>query len=123
MTEVDDYVELISACLFCCLRVLCARCSCLLVISACLASSFVCFSPLFSALCPTHPPTNPPPLPPTQGIGDPDLIEIKGVTFCGKSPISTLRMEHVPWHVEVRRFAQAIADRTNGKGIEGLYVL
>lgn len=52
--------------------------------------------------------------PTTTGIGDPDLIEIKGVTFCGKSPISTLRMEHVPWHVEVRKFAQAIADRTNG---------
>ncbi|EWM23555.1 flavodoxin family protein [Nannochloropsis gaditana] len=49
------------------------------------------------------------------GMGKPDLIEIKGVTYCGKSAISTLRMEeNVPWHHEVRAFAQAIADRTEG---------
>ncbi|EWM23554.1 flavodoxin family protein [Nannochloropsis gaditana] len=50
------------------------------------------------------------------GMGKPDLIEIKGVTYCGKSAISTLRMEeNVPWHHEVRAFAQAIADRTEGE--------
>ncbi|GAB5033732.1 trna wybutosine-synthesizing protein 1 homolog [Nannochloropsis oceanica] len=49
------------------------------------------------------------------GMGEPDLIEIKGVTFCGKSALSTLRMEeNVPWHHEVRAFAQAISDRTSG---------
>jgi wyosine [tRNA(Phe)-imidazoG37] synthetase (radical SAM superfamily) len=37
------------------------------------------------------------------GIGEPDLIEIKGVTFCGKSDASSLRMENVPWHHEVRK--------------------
>jgi tRNA wybutosine-synthesizing protein 1 len=34
-------------------------------------------------------------------IGEPDLIEIKGVTFCGKSDASNLRMDNVPWHHEV----------------------
>lgn len=38
-----------------------------------------------------------------SGIGEPDLIEIKGVTFCGKSDASSLRMENVPWHHEVRK--------------------
>lgn len=37
------------------------------------------------------------------GIGEPDLIEIKGVTFCGKSDASSLRMDNVPWHHEVRK--------------------
>jgi tRNA wybutosine-synthesizing protein 1 len=40
----------------------------------------------------------------------PDLIEIKGVTFCGDSKASDLTMEHVPFHEEVRAFAVAIAD-------------
>eukprot|EP00595_Chromulina_sp_UTEXLB2642_P000478 CAMPEP_0196761188 /NCGR_PEP_ID=MMETSP1095-20130614/354_1 /TAXON_ID=96789 ORGANISM="Chromulina nebulosa, Strain UTEXLB2642" /NCGR_SAMPLE_ID=MMETSP1095 /ASSEMBLY_ACC=CAM_ASM_000446 /LENGTH=487 /DNA_ID=CAMNT_0042110411 /DNA_START=329 /DNA_END=1789 /DNA_ORIENTATION=- len=29
--------------------------------------------------------------------GQPDFIEIKGVTYCGKSDASTLTMENVPW--------------------------
>jgi len=30
--------------------------------------------------------------------GLPDFIEIKAVTYCGKSDASSLTMENVPWH-------------------------
>jgi tRNA wybutosine-synthesizing protein 1 len=40
--------------------------------------------------------------------GTPDLIEIKAVTFCGSSKASTLSMQNVPWHDEVRAYALAI---------------
>ena len=33
--------------------------------------------------------------------GTPDFIEIKSVTYCGKSDASSLTMENVPWHTEV----------------------
>ncbi|ODM90500.1 S-adenosyl-L-methionine-dependent tRNA 4-demethylwyosine synthase, partial [Orchesella cincta] len=33
-------------------------------------------------------------------LGNPDFIEIKGVTYCGTSKASTLTMENVPWHEE-----------------------
>ena len=48
-------------------------------------------------------------------LGQPDFIEIKGVTFSGKSDANPLTMHNVPWHHEVRAFAQAIAQRTNGR--------
>uniref|UniRef100_A0A7S2QDT2 tRNA 4-demethylwyosine synthase (AdoMet-dependent) n=1 Tax=Zooxanthella nutricula TaxID=1333877 RepID=A0A7S2QDT2_9DINO len=41
-------------------------------------------------------------------LGDPDLIEIKSVTFCGESKASSLTMGNVPWHEEVRLFAERI---------------
>jgi len=50
-------------------------------------------------------------------IGQPDLIEIKGVTFCGTSKASTLTMENVPWHTEVVRFVSDLVDRLPGYGI------
>ena len=37
------------------------------------------------------------------GIGKPDFIEVKGVTYCGTSKASTLTMDNVPYHEEVRR--------------------
>lgn len=40
----------------------------------------------------------------------PDFIEIKAVTYCGKSAGSDLTMQNVPWHEEVRSFAAAILD-------------
>ncbi|XP_074643104.1 S-adenosyl-L-methionine-dependent tRNA 4-demethylwyosine synthase TYW1-like [Tubulanus polymorphus] len=43
-------------------------------------------------------------------IGNPDLIEIKGVTFCGDSKASSLTMQNVPWHEEVISFVQQLAD-------------
>jgi len=47
-------------------------------------------------------------------IGQPDLIEIKGVTFCGSSKASSLTMENVPWHSEVVRFVADLTQRLTG---------
>ena len=41
--------------------------------------------------------------------GQPDFIEIKAVTYCGKSDASSLTMKNVPWHHEVCAYAEAIA--------------
>jgi len=41
-------------------------------------------------------------------LGEPDLIEIKSVTFCGESKASSLNMESVPWHEEVKAFTEAM---------------
>jgi len=53
----------------------------------------------------------------------PDLVEIKGVTFCGKSEASDLRMSDVPWHHEVRAFAEQLCARvhelSDEEGFEG----
>ncbi|XP_072032877.1 S-adenosyl-L-methionine-dependent tRNA 4-demethylwyosine synthase TYW1-like [Amphiura filiformis] len=43
-------------------------------------------------------------------LGKPDLIEIKGVTYCGESKASTLTMANVPWHEEVVSFVQKLVD-------------
>ncbi len=48
-------------------------------------------------------------------IGEPDLIEIKAVTYCGKSDGSSLTMENVPWHDEVRSYAEAICAAVGGQ--------
>lgn len=37
-------------------------------------------------------------------LGNPDFIEVKGVTYCGESSASSLTMANVPWHEEVVRF-------------------
>ncbi len=49
----------------------------------------------------------------------PDFIEIKAVTYCGKSDGSSLTMENVPWHKEVCAYCEAIADRlaVGGKSV------
>lgn len=43
-------------------------------------------------------------------LGQPDFIEVKGVTYCGESSASTLTMANVPWHQEVVAFVQQLAD-------------
>lgn len=48
-------------------------------------------------------------------IGKPEFIEIKGVTYCGKSDMSTLTMANVPWHTEVRTYCEELVNRTNGE--------
>mmetsp|Transcript_47801 Transcript_47801/g.108475 ORF Transcript_47801/g.108475 Transcript_47801/m.108475 type:complete len:341 (+) Transcript_47801:118-1140(+) len=53
-------------------------------------------------------------------IGEPDLIEIKAVTYCGTSDASDLTMENVPWHHEVVAFARAICDHPSTGGKYGL---
>lgn len=40
--------------------------------------------------------------------GTPDFIEIKGVTYCGKSDASSLTMQNVPWHTEVCSYAEQL---------------
>jgi len=47
-------------------------------------------------------------------LGQPDFIELKGVTYCGTSTASKLSMSNVPWHSDVVRFSKALADYLNG---------
>ncbi|KAI3737012.1 hypothetical protein L2E82_27005 [Cichorium intybus] len=47
-------------------------------------------------------------------IGNPDFVEIKGVTYCGTSATSKLTMENVPWHADVKAFSEALAQKSNG---------
>jgi tRNA wybutosine-synthesizing protein 1 len=47
--------------------------------------------------------------------GQPQFIEVKGVTYCGTSPGSTLTMANVPWHAEVASYCEKLAARTGGK--------
>ncbi|XP_078479254.1 S-adenosyl-L-methionine-dependent tRNA 4-demethylwyosine synthase TYW1-like, partial [Lampetra planeri] len=42
-------------------------------------------------------------------LGNPDFIEVKGVTYCGESSASSLTMANVPWHEEVVGFVQQLA--------------
>lgn len=46
-------------------------------------------------------------------MGKPDFIEIKAVTYCGKSDGSDLTMKNVPWHEEVREFCAALCERVS----------
>uniref|UniRef100_A0A0D6R5Z5 tRNA 4-demethylwyosine synthase (AdoMet-dependent) n=1 Tax=Araucaria cunninghamii TaxID=56994 RepID=A0A0D6R5Z5_ARACU len=48
-------------------------------------------------------------------LGKPDFVEIKGVTYCGSSATSTLTMENVPWHADVKVFSEALVARSNGE--------
>jgi tRNA wybutosine-synthesizing protein 1 len=41
-------------------------------------------------------------------LGSVSLIEIKGVTFCGKSDASNLNMSNTPWHHEVVELCQTL---------------
>ncbi|XP_046891939.1 S-adenosyl-L-methionine-dependent tRNA 4-demethylwyosine synthase TYW1 [Hypomesus transpacificus] len=43
-------------------------------------------------------------------LGQPDFIEVKGVTYCGESSASSLTMANVPWHEEVVHFVKQLAD-------------
>ncbi|KAL3639189.1 S-adenosyl-L-methionine-dependent tRNA 4-demethylwyosine synthase [Castilleja foliolosa] len=47
-------------------------------------------------------------------VGNPDFIEIKGVTYCGSTATSKLTMENVPWHADVKEFSEALARKSNG---------
>jgi tRNA wybutosine-synthesizing protein 1 len=47
-------------------------------------------------------------------IGDPDLIEVKAVTFCGSSPASDITVHDVPYHAEVRAFCEDMSARLGG---------
>ncbi|GJP48014.1 hypothetical protein CLOM_g7255 [Closterium sp. NIES-68] len=55
-------------------------------------------------------------------LGQPDFIEIKGVTYCGSTGASSLTMQNVPYHEDVRQFAAALA-RAAGEAGAGEYEL
>ena len=42
--------------------------------------------------------------------GQPDFIEVKGVTWCGESTASNLTMSNVPFHTEVLKFCEQLAE-------------
>eukprot|EP00930_Biecheleria_cincta_P031513 TRINITY_DN2186_c0_g1_i2.p1 TRINITY_DN2186_c0_g1~~TRINITY_DN2186_c0_g1_i2.p1 ORF type:complete len:706 (+),score=153.25 TRINITY_DN2186_c0_g1_i2:71-2119(+) len=44
-------------------------------------------------------------------LGNPDLIEIKSVTFCGESKASSLTIENTPWHDEVKAFCEEMLSK------------
>jgi tRNA wybutosine-synthesizing protein 1 len=52
--------------------------------------------------------------------GLPDFIEIKAVTYCGKSDASSLTMQNVPWHEEVCDYAEAISNRLSERGLSAV---
>ena len=39
-------------------------------------------------------------------LGEPDFIEVKGVTYCGSSGASSLTMQNVPYHEDVCAFGE-----------------
>lgn len=45
--------------------------------------------------------------------GMPGFVEVKGVTYCGSSDASSLRMTNVPFHHEVVSFTQKLCDKVN----------
>jgi len=44
-------------------------------------------------------------------MGNPDFIEIKGVTYCGTSNNAELSMKNVPWHEQVIEFCSQLTDQ------------
>ncbi|XP_066491310.1 S-adenosyl-L-methionine-dependent tRNA 4-demethylwyosine synthase TYW1-like isoform X2 [Tiliqua scincoides] len=47
-------------------------------------------------------------------LGQPDFIEVKGVTYCGESSASSLTMANVPWHEEVVHFVRELVNLLPG---------
>jgi tRNA wybutosine-synthesizing protein 1 len=47
--------------------------------------------------------------------GDPDFIEVKGVTYCGFSGSQPLTMKNVPYHIEVANFCEELIGYINGE--------
>lgn len=56
-------------------------------------------------------------------LGLPTFIEIKGVTFCGKSDASDLTMESCPWHHEIVHFSEDLCKALNDKGVPTEYAV
>ncbi|CAL8466621.1 g6157 [Coccomyxa elongata] len=49
------------------------------------------------------------------GMGAPDFVEIKGVTYCGSSGASSLTMQNVPYHEDVCAFGEALGEACDGE--------
>lgn len=52
-------------------------------------------------------------------LGHCSLVEVKGVTFCGKSDASNLNMSNTPWHHEVVKFTRILLEELNAIRAEG----
>ena len=52
-------------------------------------------------------------------LGHCSLVEVKGVTFCGKSDASNLNMTNTPWHHEVVDFSKKLLEELNKIRQEG----
>lgn len=52
-------------------------------------------------------------------LGHCSLIEVKGVTFCGKSDASNLNMSNTPWHHEVLEFTKILLKELGALRAEG----
>ncbi|KAF1787344.1 tRNA wybutosine-synthesis [Phytophthora cactorum] len=50
----------------------------------------------------------------SYSMAEPDFIEVKTVTHCGKSDGSDLTTKNMSWHEEVRGFCSALCDRVSG---------
>jgi tRNA wybutosine-synthesizing protein 1 len=46
-------------------------------------------------------------------LGHCSLVEVKGVTFCGKSDASNLNMTNTPWHHEIVEFTKKLMEELN----------
>ena len=47
--------------------------------------------------------------------GNPDFIEVKGVTYCGTGKDTKLTMDNVPWHAEVVNFVDKLVDKVKNE--------
>ncbi len=52
-------------------------------------------------------------------LGHCSLVEVKGVTFCGKSDASNLNMTNTPWHHEVVEFSRLLLEEMRAVRAEG----
>ena len=52
-------------------------------------------------------------------LGHCSLVEVKGVTFCGKSDASNLNMTNTPWHHEVVEFSRLLLEEMKAVRAEG----
>ncbi len=52
-------------------------------------------------------------------LGHCSLVEVKGVTFCGKSDASNLNMTNTPWHHEVVEFSKLLLEEMRAVRAEG----
>lgn len=56
-------------------------------------------------------------------LGRPDFIEIKAVTYCGKSDASSLTMDNVPRHADVCAYAERVCAVIDQRGVAASYAI
>ena len=53
-------------------------------------------------------------------LGEPDFIEVKGVTYCGSSGASSLTMQNVPYHEDVCAFGEVFGPKCLSSKVSAL---